>query len=114
MTRLVRWAVAAFYILLLGSAHAGSIRGDVQQCMYLTNSAVMVLMVKEQNPDMSWEVAKAQLQPLLTEAIGNPDSYIKDQEDADLALRAFEWVWKDRITVEELFDSCTKATPAKA
>lgn len=112
MHSVIRWAVAAFYVLLATSAAAGTIRGDVQQCMYLTNSAIMVLDIKEQS-GMSWEAAATQLRPLLQNAIGDPSSYIKDQEDADLALRAFEWVWKDRITVEEMFDSCTKAAPAK-
>ena len=112
MTRLIRWAVAAFYVLLATSAVSGTIRGSEQNCMYLANSTVMVLMTKEANPSMTWAVAESQLKQVLKEAIGDPNSYIADEDDAILALRAFKAVWHGTDPAA-IYDSCIRAKPAR-
>lgn len=113
MAAALRWLLVGFYVLLLGSAHAGTIRGSTEKCMYLANSMVMILMIKETSPGMSWETAKANISPILQEGIGAPDSYLADAEDAETVLRASELIWKDKATVEQIYDSCIRARPQR-
>lgn len=112
MHAVFRWAMAVFYVLLATSASAGTIRGSTEKCMYLANSMVMILMIKETSPGMTWETAKANIAPILQEGIGAPDSYLADAEDAETVLRASELIWQDKATVEQIYDSCIRA-PAR-
>lgn len=113
MARLTRWAVAAFYVLLATSASAGTILGDPQKCMYLAESTVMVLEVKAANPDMTWKVAQEQLTEVLAGAVGKPESYIADVDDAAIALQAFAAVWRG-MDPAMIYDQCLRAKNKKS
>ncbi len=111
--RVLRWIFVGFYSLLAMSAHANTIRGDVQQCLYLANSIAMVMEVKAMRPDMTWETAKAELTPLINSAVGDPTSFIGDKEDAALVLRVYGLVWQGKATIEEVFNACQRAPASR-
>lgn len=113
MLRSLRLVIVGFYALLALSAPAvaGTILGNERNCVSLANSAIMMGMIKESSPGRSWSGPggiEPELREAVQEAIGSPNTYISDQEDADLVMRAMYLVWEFGASPDEILEACLR------
>ena len=91
-----KYIVAAAALIILGgglayctSANAMTIRGNQGKCVALAEDVMTISEIRDSGA--KWSDLQAQLEPQFTKVVGQPDSYIKDREDFDYVMKAFEF-----------------------
>lgn len=95
-------------------AQARTLQGNPDHCGYLAKGALMLIHIQSFDK-RSWDQVKGEIRGSIVSSFNNPDAYIKDAEDVELAMKVFERVWTDKDSLanryklmEEAYDMCMK------
>lgn len=107
MKFLLAWLVI---FLMSLSAHAATLMGDTDKCLFLSGSAMTGVEMRDAG--MSWDVAALQVDGAIERAMGQPTSIVQDEDDAAFVRKTFKYVWEsgdDIATVAtNVYESCMK------
>lgn len=110
MKAVVAALLGAMMAVGVAAKTGNTIQGNAESCGYLSNSAVMVAIIKQSDP-RPWADVQPELHGVMTEAVGNPQSYLETPDDVTFAMALFKLVWEaegDLSIIETVYDECVK------
>lgn len=110
MKAVVAALLGAMMAVGVAAKTGNTIRGNTESCGYLSNSAVMVAIIR-QSDARPWAAVRPELNEVMTEAVGSPQSYLETPEDVAFAMALFKLVWEaegDLAIIEHVYNECVK------
>lgn len=96
-----RALVAAVAVMGLMTAQAASFSGNQESCEALSSVAGRVAATRDSG--MPWEELEARMNFSLAVAQENPDSYVKNEADANWIMSVFKRIYETGVTPEEAY-----------
>ena len=104
------WGVLAYIVVACASVglavySASTLASDWNDriCQYVARDAGVLHDAKQEG--MAWTEAEPALRQLLTQAMNNPDSYIKDEADVERSITVGRFVWTHDLSKADTMEA---------
>lgn len=84
-------ASVLFILFICFNAGAATLKGNKESCSQLGNVVMQAADMRDSG--ISWDTFKPRLDAMLTEARGNPESFVQTDEDAKFVTKSMKLVW---------------------